>query len=145
TALARRHILVGMKTQHLNIAKTAEPFALILRADGLRAIFDHTQIMFLRQRIIGSRSQESPVKCTGISTRVRLVIAASKRDTSILSVWGSIPTSPGLPPASTMVFSVATNVSGVVITSSPSSRLSASNASCKPAVADDKQSARLPP
>ena len=51
--------------------------------------------------------------------RVRGVIAAAIRRTSMLHVSGSTSTNTGFPPSSTIISAVATNVNGHVITSSP--------------------------
>ena len=85
----------------------------------------------------GSRSTGRPAKCTGTIARVRAVMVAAAAATSILKVCGSTSTSTGRPPASTMALSVAAKVRGVVMTSSPSRKPSASNAKCRPAVAEE--------
>jgi hypothetical protein len=51
----------------------------------------------------------------------------------------------GVAPQWTMVFRVATKVKGVVITSSPGPTPRASNATCRPAVAEETGTAKRPP
>ena len=72
--------------------------------------------------------------------RVRGVMAAWMRVTSMLYVPGSTSTSTGVPPVSTMVLRVAAKVMGVVMTSSPGCSLRAASTRCRPAVADDRAS-----
>jgi len=60
-----------------------------------------------------------PVRCTGMMPRVRGVMAASSLEGSRFRVTGSMSTSTGTPPCRRTVLSVDTQVSAVVITSSP--------------------------
>ncbi len=73
---------------------------------------------------MASMGQGSPVRCTGMMPFVRGVMAASSFAGSRLSVTGSMSTSTGTPPCSTTVLRVLTQVSEVVITSSPGCRFS---------------------
>ncbi len=67
----------------------------------------------------------APYRCTGITTRVRLLIAASTWRASMLPVSGSTSTSRTFAPACRTALAVATNVIGVVMTSSSGPRPSA--------------------
>src|SRR5256885_7714216 len=72
-----------------------------------------------------SRAAIWPYKWTGMTARVRGVMAASTAAGSMLKVPGSMSTKTGVPPALWMVPAVAKNVNGVVITSAPGFRSSA--------------------
>ena len=75
-----------------------------------------------------------PAKCTGIMARVRGVIAASTAARDKFIVPGSQSASTGVAPLCRIAFTVAQNVSGVVITSSPGPRPATTQAKCSPAV-----------
>ena len=67
-----------------------------------------------------SRSTGRPVRSTGMSARVFEVIVASTASRSRLRVTGSMSANTGRAPTSSTMFDVETQVSGDVITSSPS-------------------------
>ena len=73
---------------------------------------------------IAAMEQGRPVRCTGMMPFVRGVMAASSFAGSMFRVLGSMSTSTGTPPCRTTVLSVLTQVSEVVITSSPGCRFS---------------------
>jgi hypothetical protein len=66
-----------------------------------------------------SRSTGSPARSTGMIARVAPVTACAARSRSMLRVRGSTSTNTGRAPTSSTTFAVATQDSGVVITSSP--------------------------
>src|ERR1051325_4471657 len=72
-----------------------------------------------------SISTHCPNRCTGIMALVRPVTTDPSCDTSILNVPGSISTNTGFAPSLTIEPTVAKNVKGVVITSSPGPTLRA--------------------
>jgi len=76
---------------------------------------------------------------------VRGVMARSMSDGLMLNVWGSISTYTGLAPSSTIVSVVATNVNGVVITSSPLPMPSAIIAICNASVPEAQPTAYFTP
>ena len=69
--------------------------------------------------LISSMSAVWPYSETGMIALVRGVIAASISSGSMLQVSGSTSTNTGVAPSSTIISAVATNVNGVVMTSSP--------------------------
>src|SRR5476649_189207 len=75
-----------------------------------------------------------PYKCTGMIAFVRDVIARSRRDGSIVNDRGSTSTNTALAPVYWIAATVATNVNGTVITSSPGPTPAASNARWSAAV-----------
>jgi hypothetical protein len=84
--------------------------------------------------LIASMSGTWPYRLTGISARVRGVMAASIRPASIRPVSGSTSTNTGTPPSSAITSAVAAKVKGLVMTSSPGCRSSAISAISKASV-----------
>ena len=50
-ALSGGHVLVGVEAEDLDIAEAADAPALILRADGVRRVLDHAQVVLFRDRV----------------------------------------------------------------------------------------------
>ncbi len=89
-----------------------------------------------------SISHGRPAKCTGSSAAVRGVIAAATAAGSRFIVSGSTSASTGVAPVCKIALTVAQNVIGVVITSSPGPTPESTNARCSPAVQELSPTAR---
>ena len=92
-----------------------------------------------------SRSTGNPARSTGTMARVRTVIAASTLERSIKRVAGSISTKTGIAPTATITLDVATQLSEVVMTSSPGWIPAIRNANSRAAVAEFTTRTGRPP
>ncbi len=95
--------------------------------------------------MISSIGAGQPYRCIGRIARVRGVIAASISAGSILYVRGSMSTKTGVAPTMPMASVVATNVNGVVMTSSPGPMSSARSARCSASVPEFRPTPCEPP
>src|SRR5208283_417463 len=46
TSFAGSYILIGMKTEDLDVSETADTFSFVFRADGMRSIFYDAEVIF---------------------------------------------------------------------------------------------------
>ena len=90
-------------------------------------------------------STGSPARYTGMTARVRGVMAASSASRSILRVRGSTSTNTGVAPTATMTLAVATQVMGVVMTSSPGPMSASRKATSMVAVPFENERTERPP